>query len=470
MLKRRPPVVAVLGHVDHGKTTLLSAIKEQDLLSKESGGITQHIGAYQATFKGKKITFIDTPGHKAFTAMRSRGAKVTDIVVLVVAADDGVMPQTKESLKHIKTAKVPFLVAINKIDLSTAMVDRVKRQLAEAGVALEGYGGKVVSVEVSAKEKKGITELLEMILLIAEMADLKADAEGDLQAVVIESFLDSFRGPMATLLVKNGTLKTKDEIWAENIFCKVKAMFDEKGKRVRVALPSQPVEVLGFKSVPSVGSVITPGPQKKLEKKKKTTEVLEEGKKLKIVLKADTLGTLEAIKSNLSEEVELVESGVGDVSESDVLMASSVGAVIINFRTKIYRKVKELAALEKVKIKDYQVIYHLLEDLEKEVLHLLEPTIDEEVQGEAEVIAEFKIKGDHIAGCRVLKGRIDKTDPVHLKRKGKIMGTTKIKSFQKEKQDIKKAKTGDEVGIVFSPPLDFKLQDMIVSFRKQESR
>lgn len=470
-LQKRPPVVVVLGHVDHGKTTLLSAIKEEDLLSKESGGITQHIGAYQVTFKGQKITFIDTPGHKAFAKMRSRGAQVTDMAILVVAADDGVMPQTKESLKHIKAAKVPFFVVINKIDLPAAAVDKVRAQLAEEGVLVEGYGGEVVSIEASAKEKKGINELLEMILLISEMIDLKANPQGKLEAVVIESLLDSFRGPMATLLLKNGTLRIKDEIWTENIFCKVKAMFDEKGKKLKEAHLSQPVQVLGFKKVPPIGSLVTLQLQEKVEEEQDKKEITKEkDKQFKVVLKADTLGVLEAIKNSLSEEVEMVDSGVGEVTESDILMASASQALIIDFRTKVSKKIRELAEREKVEIKSYQVIYRLLEDLEKQVLRLLEPTIDEEVLGEAEVIAEFEIKKDHIAGCRVRKGMIEKKYSVHLKRKEEIIATSKIKSFQRDKQEVVKARVGDEVGIVFSHPLDFKLQDVIVSFRKQESQ
>lgn len=470
-LQSRPPVVAVLGHVDHGKTTLLSCIKEEDLLAKESGGITQHIGAYQMDFRGKKITFIDTPGHKAFVKMRSRGAQVTDIVVLVVAADDGVMPQTKESLKHIKEVGAPFVVAINKMDLPGVSVDKVKSQLADTGVLVEGLGGKIVCVEVSAKKKKGIKELLEMILLLAQMEEFKADPKGALEAVVIESSLDAFRGPMATLLIKNGTLKTRDQIWAEEVFGKVKAMYDERGKKVKLAGPSQPIQVLGFKKVPMVGSPVTLEPGKKTLIRKKTTEaVTQETEKLKIILKADTQGTLEAIKNNLSEEVKIIDSGVGGVNESDILMAASTGAFIIDFRTKVSKKIKELAELEGVKIRSYKVIYHLFEDLEKEILKILEPTIDEKIQGEAKIIAEFTIKKEHIAGCRVLKGKIHKKDPVHLKRKEEILGTAKIKSLQREKQDIVKAKKGDEIGMVFSPELDFRLDDMIVSFSKQESR
>lgn len=469
-LQSRPPVVVVLGHVDHGKTTLLSSIKEEDLTAGESGGITQHTSAYQITFQGKKITFIDTPGHKAFVKMRSRGAKITDLAILVVAADDGVMPQTKESIKHITEAKLPFLVAINKVDLPTASVDKVKAQLAEEGVVVESYGGKVVSLEISAKQKKGIKELLEMILLMAEMEDLKADPEADLEAVVIESTLDNFKGPLATLLIKNGTLKLKDEIWVEASQAKVKAMFDEKKKPINNAFPSQPVQVLGFKNVPAVGAIVTKKLQKKTNPQIKKPVYIEGEKKLKIILKSDTQGTLEAIKNNLSDEVQLIDAGVGNLTDSDVLLAFSTKSVIINFRTKIKKEIKDLAEMEGVKIKSYDIIYRLFEDLEKDVLSLLEPTINEDIQGEAKVIAEFTIKGHHIAGCRVTKGKFNRHDPVHLKRDDKILSTARIKSFQKEKQDVENVKLNDEVGMVFSPSLDFRLGDMIVSFRKQESR
>lgn len=468
----RPPIVAILGHVDHGKTTLLSAIRETDLTAKEYGGITQHIGAYQVEYKGEKITFIDTPGHAAFAKMRSYGAAVTDLVVLVVAADDGVKPQTKESLSHIKQAKVPFLVAINKIDLPQASVNMVKAQLAENGVLVEGYGGDIVCVEVSAKQKKGLDDLLEMILLITKMGDLKANPNGSLKGVVIDSKLDSKKGPVATLLIKNGTLKIGDQIFAEDVGGKTKSIMDENGKRLTKTELSKPIEVLGFKKVPPVGAKV----QEKVgfKKKQKSPPVLqketaeEEKLTIKIILKADTLATLEAIESSLPQEVKVILSEVGQVTESDVLLAQSTGAKIIAFNIKTPSRVEKLAKAEKVNIVTYNIIYRLLEDIEKKVLKILEPTIDEEILGEAKIIAEFNIKTKHIAGCKITKGLINKINPLHLKREDKIIADAKITSFQKERQEIEEAKAGNEAGIVFSPDIDFKIGDVIISYKKKE--
>src|SRR4030042_4091921 len=312
----RTPVVAVLGHVDHGKTTLLDAIRNSSIVTAEHGGITQHIGAYQIEYKGKKITFIDTPGHAAFAKMRSHGVAVTDLVVLVVAANDGVKPQTKEAILHIKQAKCPYLIAINKIDLPQASCDLVRSQLSQVEVLVEGYGGDIVCVEISAKEKKGIDDLLEMILLLAEMQNLKADPQGPLEAVVIDSSLDTKKGVLATLLVKNGTLKIGSQIYADDVYAKVKLMTDEYGQKILTALPGKPVQVLGFKKVPDVGAKVTSEQTvKEVKEAPKLTEVEETGSKeqedkekpakFKIILKTDTSGTLEAITSNLASEIEL---------------------------------------------------------------------------------------------------------------------------------------------------------------------
>jgi translation initiation factor IF-2 len=466
----RPPVVGVLGHVDHGKTTLLSAIREIDLTAKEAGGITQHIGAYQIKYKKEKITFIDTPGHAAFVKMRSQGASVTDLVVLVIAADAGVQPQTKECLAHIKKAKVPFLVVINKIDLPQASGEMVKAQLAKNDVLVEGYGGNIVCVEVSAKQKKGIDELLEMILLIAKMQNLEAHPQQPLEGVVIDSRLDSRQGPLATVLVRKGTLSRGEQISAAEIKGKARAMFDENGQSVKQATVSKPVVVLGFKEVPLVGARVKQSlAQGKLARrqagkiKKEMKEELVKGK-IKIILKADTSGTMEAIQANLSQEVEIIFAGVGQVNESDVLLAQTTGAQIIAFNVKTPSAVKKLAAMETIEIKTYNIIYKLLEDLEKRVLKILEPTIDEEILGEAEIIAEFNIKGNHIAGCRLTKGKINKKDKLHLKRKTKLFAEAKIKSFQQEKKEISEAKAGDEVGIVFTSEIDFKIGDVIIAY------
>lgn len=471
----RPPVVAVLGHVDHGKTTLLSAIREKDLTLKEHGGITQHIGAYQIVYKGEKITFIDTPGHAAFIKMRSYGVAVTDVVILVVAANDGVKPQTKESIAHIREAKVPFLVAVNKIDLPQTSLDKVKAQLAENEVLVEGYGGDVVCLPISAKQKKGLDELLEMTLLLAKMQNLKAQPKGPLSGVVIDSKLDVQKGPLATILVKNGTLHTGDQIVTPSASGKVRWMFNEIGKRVDFALPSDAVAVLGFKKIPPIGAKVTvrvsgqetPVAIELTRQRNIVKENGEEEEKINIILKADTSGTLEAIQQSIAQEVTIVMAGVGQVSESDVLLALSTGAKILAFNVVTPASVKKLAETEKINIKTYSVIYELLEDLEKKVLSIMEPTINEDILGEAEVIAEFKIKGSHIAGCKIKKGKITKKDKVHLKRQDKIIANCRIKSFQKEKQEISEAKAGSEVGIVMQPDVDFTLGDVIIAYSEK---
>lgn len=474
-LQPRPPVVAILGHVDHGKTTLLDKIRKTNVVAEEAGGITQHTGAYQVIYKGKTITFIDTPGHAAFVKMRARGASVTDLVVLVVAADEGVKPQTKESLKHIKAAKIPYLVAINKIDLSNISVDKVKKDLAENKILVEGYGGDVVAAPVSAKTGKGLDELLEMILLLAEMADLRADPNGSLEAVVIESKLDRARGPVATLLVKNGTLRLREKIIVENVLAKVKAMFDENGKLVKEAGPSKPVEVLGFKDLPPIGGVVKRtngklGTLKTQKEKKKVIETTEgtEGKKLKIILKADVAGTLEAILASFPEDIGVIYSGVGDITESDVLLASTTRSLLLGFNVHAPSQIKKLAQTEKVKIKLYSIIYELLEDIEKQVLKVLEPTIDEEILGQAEIVAEFEIRKEKIAGCKVKEGRIAKKDKLHLKRGKEIVDNCRIKSMKRGRENIEIAKKDEEFGVILTPSLDFKLGDMLVSFRKVE--
>ncbi|MCJ7792829.1 MAG: GTP-binding protein [Candidatus Marinimicrobia bacterium] len=359
----RPPVVAVLGHVDHGKTSLLDKIRQTNVVAKEFGGITQHIGAYQIKNKNQTITFIDTPGHAAFSAMRSRGAKVADLAILVVAADEGVKPQTLESLKYIEKAKIPYLVAINKIDLPHPDLKQVEADLAKNGIVVESQGGKIVSLPVSAKIGKGLDELLEMILLMAAMEEFKGDGKAELEAVVIESKLDKRRGFLATVLVRNGCLKIGDQVEAGGAGAKIKAMFDEKGQPVKEAGPSQPVEVLGFKKIPEVGSqvrsteeVVVPEEEHRTEVKK---EALEENK-LRLIVKADVQGTLEAILTGLSQEVAIIGSGVGEINESDILLAAATQAEIVSFNVKTAVRVKKLAEMEKVKISHFQIITNFL--------------------------------------------------------------------------------------------------------------
>jgi translation initiation factor IF-2 len=474
----RPPVVVILGHIDHGKTTLLSKIKDLDLTRKEHGGITQHLGAYQVNLQNldtqlKTITFIDTPGHAAFNNLRARGAKVADIAVLVVAASEGVKPQTLESLRFIKEANIPFIVALNKIDLPEADLEKAKRNLVENGILIEGFGGDVVVVPVSAKEGKGVKELMEMILLLTEMNGLSGSAQEPLEAVVIESKIDSHRGPLATILVRNGSLKQGQEIQAENAAGKIRAMFSDKGENVLEALPSQPVEVLGFKQVPAVGTqvkIIQSGGEQEVFKKEEAMIVSEKDgeKKLKIILKVDVEGTLEAIKANLPDGLLVIKAEVGEVNDSDVLMAVTNQAEIIAFNVKVSNPIKKLAETEKVRISSYQVIYELLENLAKKIRRFLFPNFDEQILGKAEIIAEFKMK-DRIAGCRMTEGEIKKTDFFHLYRGEEIITNGRLRSLKQGKNDVEKVGKGDEFGAVFSGNLDFQIGDVLVSFLKPQS-
>ncbi len=469
----RPPVVVVLGHVDHGKTTLLDKIRQTNVVAKEFGGITQHIDAYQIKFKNKTITFIDTPGHAAFSEMRSRGAKVADLAVLVVAADEGVKPQTLESLKYIEQTKIPYLVAINKIDLPYLDLKQVKANLAKNNVLLEDQGGKIVNVLVSAKTGKGVDELLEMILLMAEMEEIKEKPGAELEALVIESKLDKYRGPLATILVRNGNLRVGDQIEADGDFAKIKAMFDENGQRIKTAGPSKPVEVLGFKTTPTIGSTLrrTETEPVSLEKKAIPSLVKKEEtdeEKLNLIIKADVNGSLEAILSGLPEGVKVIDSSVGEVNESDVLLAETTGAEIIAFNVKTSGKVKKLAATEKVKISPFQIIYKFFEEIKEKVKKKLEPMADEEILGRAEVLQEFEIDKQRVVGCRVIEGEIKKTDQFHLQRLEELIGNCRIRSMKTGKKDIEKAKKDEEFGAILSPLLDFQIGDVLISYRKVE--
>jgi len=480
MLQSKPPVVTIMGHVDHGKTTLLDKIRRSNIVAKESGGITQHIGAYQVSFKTKegdinKITFIDTPGHAAFAQMRARGAQVTDFVVLVVAADEGVQEQTKESLAHIKNAKVPFLVAITKIDLAKEKVNPVKEELAEIDVVSEEYGGQVTVIPVSGKTGEGIDNLLEMLVLMGKLGNLKADPEAPSEGVVIESRLDHRRGPIGTVLVKKGTFRLRDTVWLGNQSMKIKAMFDDQGKSVIKAVPSQPVGILGFDQVPQIGSLISSSPRtsseaKKDEKKEdkqldEKTVFAEKKKKLPLVVKSDVQGTLEAILNSLPEEVKLVHAGVGEVSDSDIFLAQTAKAKVLAFRVKISSAIARLAEENGVEVKSYPVIYDLLDEVDKSVLRMLEPDIEREIVGKAEVVAEFKIDKKRVAGCRVLEGEISRALAVTIKRETEVLGETKITSMRHLKQDIQIAQKGQEFGAIFSPYIDFKIGDVIITYK-----
>ena len=471
-----PPVVVVLGHVDHGKTTLLDTIRKTNVVAGEAGGITQHIGAYQVWVKKDDptsiITFIDTPGHEAFSKMRSRGASVADLAVLVVAANDGVKPQTKEAISHIKQAGIPFIVAINKIDIEGINLDVVKAQLAENEVIVEDYGGDIVSVPISARNNTGVKQLLEMIELLYELAE-KKERKNVFEAVVLESYVDSHKGVVANALVRSGSVQVGDIVFCQNEKAKVRTLLNENSKPLSQAGVSQPIQLLGFKDVLPVGGVITSMDDFKAITVQTAPQAIElspkegeaESEKLKIIIRTDVAGTLEAIKANLTEEIELIGEGVGDITESDVLLARSTGARIIGFHVRIPRSVVKLAEMEEVKIETFDIIYHLLEKLQERVLKLTEPAINEEILGKAEIIAEFKIRGSHIAGCQISEGIIGRSERIRITRGEVVIGEPRIGAMQIERKEAKEAKKGQEVALVFRPDINFKLGDTVVAYK-----
>jgi translation initiation factor IF-2 len=468
----RPPIVAVMGHIDHGKTTLLDKIRSTNIWKKEAGGITQHIGAYQAKFTEKNgqiklITFIDTPGHAAFINMRACGAKATDMVVLVVSAVEGIMPQTKECLEHIKKCNLPFIVAMNKMDLENAAPDKVKGQLVELGFTPEEYGGQTSVIPVSAKTGKGIEELMEMILINAEVLELTADPNGFLEASIIESRLDKSRGPVASLIVKNGTLRLGDIVYSEDIHCKIKALIDCNGQSLKEAGPSTPVEVLGFEKVPSVSSLVISqkGLCSSIKECKVLLESTEENPKLKVILKADVKGTLEALENSFSDDVVVISAGIGAVSDNDVFLAEAAKAQIFAFNVSTPKHIIQIAEAAKVKIFESRIIYEIIEDIQNQVLKLLEPTIDETVLGEGSIKAEFKIDKVRISGVQCTKGEISKGDLIHLKRDGKIIKDTKVEGIRQGKNIVEKLKSGNDCGMTFKPYVDFKVGDDIIAYK-----
>ncbi len=503
-LKPRPPVVTVMGHVDHGKTTLLDAIRKTDVASREAGGITQHIGAYKVTLEdGRQITFIDTPGHEAFTTMRARGAQVTDVVILVVAADDGVMEQTKEAIEHARAAGVPIVVAINKIDKPNANPERVKAQLAELGLVPEEWGGDTLMANISARNRIGIEDLLELVLLQAEMLDLKAAYDRPARGRVIESRLDKGKGPVATVLIQEGTLREGDVFVSGQTFGRVRAMLDSLGQRVKEATPSTPVEISGFEDLPQAGDdfIVVEDEEKarkiaeyrqrkarEAEAAKQTKisleklfEKLKEGelKELKIVLKADTQGTLEALDASLQKlstdkvKVSIIRKGIGAITESDVMLASASDAIVIGFNVKPTSQAKETAKQEGVDIRFYDVIYHLLEDIKKAMEGLLEPVYEEVITGVAEVRATFKVPGVGIvAGCYVKEGVISRNHKVRVIRDGVVVFTGGIASLKRFKEDVKEVQAGYECGLKIENFNDVKVGDIIEAFevRKVEQR
>ncbi len=489
----RPPVVCVMGHVDHGKTSLLDAIRETHVTAQESGGITQKIGAYQVNVHGNLITFLDTPGHEAFTAMRMRGAQATDIAILVVAADDGVMPQTIEAINHAKAAGVEIIVAVNKIDKPNANVEKVKQELTEYGLISEDWGGSTTFVPVSAHTKEGIDELLEMILLTAEVNELKANPDRKARGIVIEAELDKGRGPVASILVQKGTLRVGDAVSAGSCYGKIRAMIDDKGNRVKVAGPSTPVEILGLNDVPNAGEIIMAADSEKEARSTAETFISEGRKKLlddtkhkvsldalfeqiqagnmkelNIIIKADVQGSVEAVKSSLvrlsNEEVvvKVIHGGVGNVNESDVVLASASNAIIIAFNVKPDNQARIVAEREKVDLRLYSVIYNAIEDVEAALKGMLEPIYEEKIIGHARIMQIFKASGvGNIAGCIVEEGRITRDSVVRITRGSDKIYEGPIASLKHFKDEVKEIKAGTECGMVFDKFNDIQPEDMI---------
>jgi len=498
----RPPVVTIMGHVDHGKTTLLDSIRSTSVAEGEAGGITQHIGAYKVSMQdkgspayGREIVFLDTPGHEAFTRMRSRGAKATDIVVLVVAADDGVMPQTIEAIDHAHAAEVPIIVAVNKIDKPGALPERVKKQLADRGLMPEDWGGKTVFVDVSAKQKTNLNLLLEMICLVADLQELKANPERPATGVVLEAKLDRGRGPVATVLVQNGTLRDSDNFVVGNVYGKVRAMFDDRGHPIEQAPPSTPVEILGMEGLPQAGDQFlvvadrdkARGISDYREQKAreatlaKSSRVSLEGlaeqmktagtKELNIILKGDVHGSVEVLTDLLSKmsndkvRLKVLRSGVGAITESDVLLASASNAIIIGFNVRPERKAQELAEQEEVDIRLHSIIYELQDEIKRAMSGLLEPTIKETYQGRAEVLDTFRIpKVGTVAGCRVSDGLIKRDSEVRLLRDNVVVFKGKVGSLRRFKDDASQVTNGMECGISIANYGDVKVGDVIEAF------
>jgi translation initiation factor IF-2 len=498
----RPPVVTIMGHVDHGKTTLLDSIRSTSVAEGEAGGITQHIGAYKVRIQdqaspayGREIVFLDTPGHEAFTRMRARGAKSTDIVVLVVAADDGVMPQTLEAIDHAHAAEVPIIVAVNKIDKPEALPDRVKKQLADRGLMPEDWGGTTVFVDVSAKKKTNLNLLMEMICLVADLQELRANPERSASGVVLEAKLDRGRGPVATVLVQDGTLHTSDNFVVGNVYGKVRAMFDDRGAQLEEAPPSTPVEILGMESLPQAGDQFVVvadrdkarGISEYREQKAreaqlaKSSRVSLEGlaeqmktagtKELNIIIKGDVGGSVEVLTDLLSKlsndkvRLKVLRSGVGAITESDVLLASASNAIIIGFNVRPERKAQELAEQDKVDIRLHSIIYELQDEIKRAMTGLLEPTIKETYQGRADVKETFRIpKVGTIAGCQVTDGLIKRDSEVRLLRDNVVIFKGKVGSLRRFKDDASEVRNGMECGISIANYGDIKVGDVIEAF------
>jgi translation initiation factor IF-2 len=498
-LQPRPPIITVMGHIDHGKTSLLDVIRQANVIATEAGSITQHIGAYQVETDGRKITFLDTPGHEAFTAMRARGVQVTDIAVLVVAADDGVMPQTIEAISHARAAGVPIIVTINKIDKPDANVERVKKQLGEQGLLIEEWGGDIICVPTSVKRKQGISELLENILIMAEILELKANPQGPATGAVIEAGLDRTKGPIATVLVQNGTLGVGDNAVVGDTWGKVKAMFSDTGKRVGSAVPATPVKILGLNSAPQAGDTLTVVAsereaktlaQKRQEKKQQESVKLnraisldslstqiQEGrvKELNIVLKTDVQGSIEPIKNSLEQletdrvKVKIIHSGSGNITEGDVLLALASKGIIAGFNTCPDPGAKQLADLEGVDIRYYEVIYELINDMEKALKGMLEPIYVDVIEGHAEVRAVFSSsKRGKVVGVYVQNGKVSRSALCRILRHEQIVYKSSLSSLRRFKDDVKQVEAGFECGVGIEGFDQFEVGDIIELYRKEK--
>jgi len=497
-LKPRPPVVTVMGHVDHGKTSLLDAVRHTNVVAGEAGGITQHIGAYQIEHDGRKITFLDTPGHEAFTAMRARGAQVTDLAVLVVAADDGVMPQTKEAIAHARAAHVPIIVALNKIDKANANPDRVKKELHDAGVVIDEFGGDVLCVPVSAKKKQGIEDLLEAILLVTDSREIKANPDRLAVGTVIEGRLDKALGSVATVLVQNGTLKVGDGVVIGHIYGRVRTMQDDKGRPIQKAAPSTPVLISGLADVPAAGDIVEAVKDEKTaraivaERKAAQTDAEStarralslndlfsrvqagEVKELPIILKADVQGSIEPIVNQLEKlsndqvKVKILHTGTGTIGKNDASLAVASGAIIVGFNVEVDEPARRMADSEGVDIRRYDIIYKLTDDIQKAISGMLEPVYKEVVMGTAEVRATFKIKSAGvIAGCYVRDGMLQRGASARVKRGSEIVHEGVISSLKHVKDDVKEVKTGFECGLTIANFQDYKRGDVIECYTQE---
>jgi translation initiation factor IF-2 len=500
-LVTRPPVVTILGHVDHGKTTLLDAIRQANVAGGEEGGITQHIGAYQVEHQGRKITFLDTPGHAAFTSMRARGAQGADIVILVVAADDGVMPQTKEAANHAKAARVPIIVAMNKMDLPAANPERVKQQLAEIELVPDDWDGEIIVVPVSATKLEGLDDLMEAILLVADNTTINANPNGEVLGTVVEAELDKSRGAMATLLLQNGTIEVGDTILAGTSHGRIKAMFDYRGNRIKKAGPSTPIVVMGLNDVPRAGDLFRVVESEKearsivsdieAEDQGRTTiqrttledlfEKLEAGEEqeLRMIVKADVQGSLEPIVNSMKElgkkqsdvAINILHQETGNITESDVMLAAASDAIVIGFAVDADNAAAKLAEAEKVSIRMYTIIYRLIEDIEKALKGMLEPEMVEKVIGRANVLATFKVSRFNIAaGCRVVEGEIKRNAKIRVLRASKIIFEGEIGSLKREKEDVREVREGFECGVALKNFHDFKEGDLLECYVIQEEK